>query len=111
VKTNPGQQSSAECANHGYHNLKPAFSAAIPHLQPGQTHRLLALIRTQELSAYVDGARVWQGTLSAEAADLTGPVGVRTDNARLEFTLSSEAQAAGIAHPAPRCRSGSEESE
>jgi hypothetical protein len=111
VKANPGQHSSAECANRGYHNLKPTVSSAIPHLQPGQAHRLLALIRSQELSAYVDGARVWHGSLSVDAADFTGPVGVRTDNARVEFALSTEAQAAGIAHPAPRCRSGPDESE
>lgn len=112
VKTNAGQQSSAECANHGYRTVKPTFAAATPRLAPGQTHRLLAQIRDQELRAFIDGNIVWEGTLGSAARDLRGPVGVRSDNARLEFTLSIEAPAGSMPKSVlPRCRAAAEESE
>jgi hypothetical protein len=109
VKSNPGEHTSAACTNHGYRNLKPQTSAAIPLLQAGDAHRLQAEISGQELRVLVDGQPVWQGPLDATAASLKGPVGIRTDNAHLEFALvvkSSPASGSGA-----RCQSGPEEAD
>ena len=110
VKSNPGQEQSAQCASHGYRNLRPIFTAAVPRLRPGESHRLLAQIHNDELWAYVDGTRVWEGRLGEAAAALEGPAGVRTDNVRLEFVLAIEAAAAATA-PLPHCRKGQQDSE
>jgi hypothetical protein len=42
IKANPGQHTSAECGNRGYHNIKPAHSSPVPLLRPGDTHTLRA---------------------------------------------------------------------
>jgi hypothetical protein len=107
LKTNPGQHTSAQCGNQGYQNLKPQVSSAIPALRPGDAHRLQAEIKGQELRALVDGKLVWQGLLDSTAASLKGPVGVRTDNAHLEFQLIAKGASASGA----RCRSGAEEAD
>jgi hypothetical protein len=111
VKLNAGQHSSAQCANHGYQNIKPDFSAPIPALRPGDAHRLRAEIRERRLRGYIDGALVWDGALGPGVA-LSGPPGVRTDNARLLFSIAvDEAAADASAKPAPdqrmNCESGS----
>jgi hypothetical protein len=107
LKSNPGQSTSAQCANNGYQNLKPQTSAAIPVLAPGDAHKLRGEIQGQELRAYVDGKLVWQGPLDATGVDLKGPVGMRTDNAHLEFTLVSN----GTPGPATPCKTGPGESD
>jgi hypothetical protein len=110
VKRNPDQHSSAECGNRGYQNITPRYSAPIPSLAPGQTHRLRADLHGDELSASVDGRIVWQGGLGAAAAGLRGPPGIRSDNAQLEFEMAVDAAAAKPG-AAPDCRSGPRESE
>jgi hypothetical protein len=107
LKSNPAQHTSAECANHGYQNLKPQMSGAIPQLRPGEAHRLQAEIKGQELRVLVDGQRVWQGLLDETATGLKGPVGVRTDNAHLEFELIANGSSAS----GSRCRSGAAEAD
>ena len=104
VKSNSGQHSSAECGNRGYQNIKPRFRAAIPALMPGQSHRLRADIRGQQLRAFVDGTLVWEGTLGAAAAALQGPIGLRTDNAHLEFELAVETPPGAVPHFVMSCR-------
>ncbi len=99
VKSNPGEHSSAECGNHGYRNLKPDSRGPLPALASGDSHRLSAEIHGQTLEVFADGRRVWQGPLDSSAAAFRGPVGVRSDNARLEFTLASGAPVAGPATP------------
>jgi hypothetical protein len=87
VKSNPGQHSSAECGNRGYKNLKPRTSRAVPLLVPGQTHILRAEINSQQMRVFADDVPVWEGYLGAEVRTLEGPVGIRSDNAKLELTL------------------------
>jgi hypothetical protein len=111
TKSNPGQHTSAECTNHGYRTLKPRRSAPLPPLQPGQTHVLRAQIDGAQLSASVDGRNVWQGDIAGSAAVGEGPVGVRSDNARVGFTLWLEPGPALSADSPPACRPGSEASE
>jgi hypothetical protein len=98
VKSNPGQHSSAECGNRGYVNLKPRRGGAIPLLRPGDSHRLSAVIRGDELSVAVHGQVVWLGSVGRSAA-VEGPVGIRSDNARLELELL-----APPSRQAPACR-------
>jgi hypothetical protein len=86
VKSNVGQHSSAECGNRGYSNLKPQRTAAVPALRPGEAHALRAVLDGEVLRVYADEAAVWQGHVGP-AALLDGPVGMRSDNARLTLAL------------------------
>jgi hypothetical protein len=89
-KTNPDEHTSAQCGNHGYHDLVPELSDSIPALQPGVAHRLRARIDGRALLVWADDKLVWRGGLSPNAVRLVGPVGFRTDNVRLRFQLSVE---------------------
>ena len=85
VKKNPYAHSSAECGNRGYENIKPRKVSAVPRLEPGQSHTLRAEMKNSELRVFVDNQEVWEGDVGSDAAELGGPVGIRSDNARLEF--------------------------
>src|SRR5580692_4454707 len=123
IKSNPGQHSSSECGNRGYRNIKPRRAAPIAELKAGQTHTLAAAMSGQDMKVFVDGAPVWEGSLGAEVTRLEGPVGIRSDNARLLIELragepvgtargTAEGTAAGTAgRTAAACRSGAEEAE
>jgi hypothetical protein len=89
VKRNPGAHTSAECGNHGYENIKPSSASEVPRLSPGESHTLRAEIKTEELKVFVDNHEVWRGEVGSAAAALHGPVGIRSDNARLEFDLKT----------------------
>ncbi len=55
-------------------------------------------VRGDRLQVQVDGATAWEGPLPAEALELRGPPGLRSDNARFEFELAApgaEAPGAG----------------
>lgn len=111
VKSNPGQHTSAECGNRGYHNVKPLRSSPVPVLRSGDKHSLRAEMNGEQLRVWVDGSVVWDGNAGAEAMAFDGPVGIRSDNARLEFEL----QAGDVSHTHPNpviaCRSGPSEEE
>jgi hypothetical protein len=106
VKTNPGEHTSAECSNRGYQNIKPRHSSPVPALNPGETHTLRAQMDGAEMQVFADNALVWEGSLGPEALAFDGPVGIRSDNARLQIDLRSGPP---IKQPAPGCRG--EESE
>jgi len=89
VKRNPGAHSSAECGNRGYQNIRPNRASAVPRLIPGQSHTLRAEMKHDELRVFVDNHEVWEGSVGADAAMLAGPVGVRSDNAQIEFDLKA----------------------
>jgi len=111
VKTNPGEHSSAECGNRGYRNVKPARSAAVPNLRQGDAHVLRAELLGASLRVFIDGRPVWEGDVGAEALRLAGPVGLRSDNARLEIELGTGAPLAGAAGERKTCPAGGAESE
>jgi hypothetical protein len=112
VKSNPGAHTSGQCGNRGYSNIRPSSgAAAIPRLWAGQSHTLRAALHEDELRAYVDDTLVWQGRLGAVGARMSGPAGVRSDNARLEFELAAARASPEGAAPAAVCRTGPEESE
>jgi len=87
VKRNPGQHTSAECGNRGYQNIKPQRFTAVPLLRAGDSHTLRAEMRGENLRVFADDSEVWEGNVGPDAASLEGPVGMRSDNARLELDL------------------------
>jgi hypothetical protein len=111
VKSNPAEQSSSQCLNHGYQTIKPRLTGLLPPLVPGQTHVLRAQISGRDLHVTVDGRTVWQGDLGARAAELVGPVGVRSDNARVAFNLTAGPGPALEAAQMANCRTGPEMTE
>lgn len=112
VKTNPGQNTSAECGNRGYQNIKPARSRPVPTIRPGSKHSLRAEMDGENLRVFVDGNLVWQGAAGADALALNGPVGIRSDNARLDGVqlLGGEPSEAPSDAVLP-CKSGPSEAE
>lgn len=111
VKSNPGQHTSAECGNRGYRNIKPLHSSPVPLLRPGVAHTLRAEMNGGAMRVYVDNNLVWEGSVGSEGASFNGPVGMRSDNARLEIELRA-GQSSG-AHPDYQlaCRPGAGEGE
>ncbi len=111
VKSNPGQNTSAECSNHGYRNIKPQRTASLPVLLPGSTHTLRAEMNGESITVFADGVVVWIGAVGQDAARLQGPVGIRSDNARLEISLKA-GQPRNV-HPdyALACKTGPGENE
>jgi len=89
IKENPGQHLSAECGNRGYRNLKPQRSAPAPKLRPGEAHTLRAEMTPTAMNIYIDETLVWQGPLSADALEWDERVGIRSDNARVQFDLTA----------------------
>lgn len=109
VKSNPGQHASTECGNRGYRNIKPQRHSQVPVLHPGDKHTLRAEMNGEQVRVFVDNAVVWEGSVGAEAASFAGPVGMRSDNARLEIAL--EAGLSSTTQPAHQlpCRTGETE--
>jgi len=103
LKSNAGQHSSAECGNHGYHDIPPTVRSPILQLKPGDSQRLRAEIAADELHVLVDDQLVWHGHLPPEVARLEGPVGLRTDNVRLMFQLGIARAPTGNAPPVSSC--------
>jgi len=106
IKRNRGMTASSQCGNHGYRNVKPRRSAAVPRLAPGDSHALLADMNGSEMRVSVDGDVVWEGDLGPEALSFDGPVGVRSDNGRFEFQFL----VSKIGAPIP-CQAGEKENE
>ncbi len=106
VKRNPSQATSSECGNRGYQNIKPRRAAPVPDVRPGETHSLRAELNGDEMRVFVDNREAWEGSIGPEAQDLSGPVGIRSDNVRLTLDLKAGAYV-GI-HPNFKlaCKSG-----
>ena len=108
VKSNPGQHTSTECGNHGYRNIKPRQSTPVPVLRSGNTHDLHAEMNGDEMKIFTDNTLVWEGSVGGDALSFDGPVGMRSDNARLEVQLRAP-QAPARQGRAPGCRTGEPE--
>ncbi|HXX15002.1 MAG TPA: hypothetical protein VEJ47_08885 [Candidatus Eremiobacteraceae bacterium] len=111
VKTNPGQHSSAECGNRGYRNIKPVHSRPVPVLRPGDAHDLRAEMNRDELKVFADHQLVWEGSVGPDALAFDGPVGIRSDNARLQLELRVPPTPNSQRGRTPGCRTGPGESE
>ncbi len=86
VKRNPGQRTHEQCLDRGYiNNIKPRVSAQPPPVHVDQPHVLSASMRGSNLSVTADNRVASQGDLGPVALEFDGPVGVRSDNARLRF--------------------------
>ena len=111
LKRNPTQHTSAECGNQGYQNIKPQRFSPVPLLRPGDAHTLRAEMNGEELRVFADDREVWEGSVGADAASLEGPVGIRSDNARLELDLKASEYVGTHPNYAITCKSGAEASE
>jgi hypothetical protein len=107
VKSNPGEHSSAQCGNRGYQNIKPRRSSPVPTLEPGATHSLRAQMNGAQMQVFADNSLVWEGSVGPDALRFDGPVGIRSDNARLQIELDAPAeQHSGTS---PGCRAAESE--
>ena len=97
VKSNPSAHTSAECGSRGYRNIKAQRASRLPRLHPGETHTLRAEMKAAEMAVFVDDTEAWEGNVGSEALSFNGPVGIRSDNARLELELRAR-ENAGV-HP------------
>lgn len=111
LKSNPGQHSSAECGNRGYENIKPRRSSPVPALRRGDTHDLRAEMNGAELKVFVDDSLVWAGSVDGDVLGVDGPVGIRSDNARLQIELRAGQPSRAQARHTPGCRTDAGESE
>jgi hypothetical protein len=108
VKANPSEHSSAECGNRGYRNVKPRRFSKFPPAEPGQTRTLRAELDGEQMRVFIDQSLVWEGPMGADVRGMEGPVGIRSDNARLIIALKA-GESLGVAPPQrPMCRSGAE---
>jgi len=87
VKSNPGLHESRACGTSGYRTVEPQRLAQVEAPLIGTTHGLAAALNGDALRVFIDGRPVWEGRLGAEALAADGPVGIRSDNARLELEL------------------------
>ena len=111
VKSNPGQHSSAQCGNRGYRNIKPRRSTPVPTLRSGDAHTLRAEMNGAEMKVLADNSLVWEGSVGPDALGFDGPVGIRSDNARLQIDLRAGQPLKAQPGRAAGCRSGGDESE
>ncbi len=111
VKSNPSQHSSAQCGNRGYRNIKPSRSAPIPALRSGDAHTLRAEMNGAEMKVFTDNSLVWEGSVGPEALAFDGPVGIRSDNARLQIDLRAAPPLKAQPGHEAGCRPSGEESE
>jgi hypothetical protein len=87
VKSNPGLHTSRACGADGYRTVNPQRLVPVQAPQIGTMHRLAATLDGTALRVLIDGRPVWDGELDAEALAADGPVGIRSDNVRLELAL------------------------
>lgn len=101
VKSNPELHSSRACGTSGYRTVTPRRQSPVEAPQIGTAHRLAAALDGAELRVLIDGRPVWEGELGPEALAADGPVGIRSDNARLELSLFAPPDTARDACPKP----------
>jgi len=101
IKHNPGKVTHEDCGTAGYKRIKHTTRKKPPVLAPNAQHKLSAAIDGDALVVHIDDKLVWQGTLPAEARDLGGPAGFRTDNVKAELALETTARAGAPACPKP----------
>ena len=87
VKSNPALHESRACGTSGYHTVEPQRAAPVEAPPVGTMHRLAATLNGDALRVLIDGRPVWEGKLGPEALAADGPIGIRSDNARLALEL------------------------
>jgi hypothetical protein len=86
IKRNPGMKTHEQCGAGGYVNVA-SIDVAARKIVSGDDHTLRAELRESRLTVSADGAVVWSGDLGGRISGFVGPVGMRTDNARFDFTF------------------------
>ncbi len=99
LKRNAGMHLHSQCNANGYENIKPRRSVASPQILPGESHTLRADLHGTELTLMADGRVVWEGSVGDRAAEIDGPVGLRTDNARFDVEYYAGASTAKRSGP------------
>jgi hypothetical protein len=89
LKSNPGKHTHRQCGNQGYRNYKARGGVQPSSMDVGSTHRLLAAISGSTVKVWADGALAWEGELDGDALSLHGPAGVRSDNIKVDLSLSA----------------------
>ena len=88
VKRNPGKRTHAECLDRGYiNNIKPRIADLPQRVEVNQPHVLAASMSGSDLTVTADNKLVWWGDLGPVALSFSGPIGLRSDNARVVFDL------------------------
>jgi hypothetical protein len=87
VKSNPGQNTQAQCGDQGYVTLVPTWSRAVSAISEGVQRTLRATIEGDVIHVLVDGKPAWTGNLPPAALTLGGPVGLRSDNGDFDLVL------------------------
>jgi hypothetical protein len=108
VKSNPGMDQSSQCGNKGYTNIKASRSSPAPEVTRGSKHVLYAEMDGQRMTVTADGRVVWEGSVGAGAMGLDGPVGIRSDNVRVNLELFADGSGAKRARATPACKAYSE---
>ena len=111
VKSNPGEHTSTQCGNRGYRNIKPLHSSPVLALVSGEAHTLRAQMSGAEMQIVADNSLVWEGPIGQDALGFEGPVGIRSDNARLQINLLIGPPMKTQSGPSPGCRAGGDESD
>jgi hypothetical protein len=102
VKRNPDGKDNGDCGTEGYTKIKPTAERLVSIIGNDVEHVLQAEISGDLLTAWVDGHVAWEGKLTADARDLAGPAGMRSDN----MSLDAELLAAGAASGTVTCEQG-----
>jgi hypothetical protein len=89
IKRNPGQHIHAQCGTHGYRNVRPDRTTPAPVLRVGSTHSLRADMQGRTLRILIDGDETWLGDLGPQIQSIDGPIGVRSDNVRVDFEIDA----------------------
>jgi len=84
IKRNAAMHTHEQCGASGYLNIKAQGRINLPPIRPGEIHTLRTELHDNNLTVAADGKVAWQGSLGNEASLLSGPPGLRTDNARFE---------------------------
>src|SRR5580704_13142419 len=108
VKSNPGMHESSECGNKGYTNIKASLHSAVPEVTKGSRHVLYAEMDGQRMTVSADGRVVWEGSVGAGAMAFDGPVGIRSDNVRIELELFAGQASGGRVGTIPACKAYTE---
>lgn len=88
VKSNPGKSTFAACKDQGYiNNIKPQTWHPPKSVSANEKHTLSAELNDDVLTVTADGVVAWKGILPPVVKGFSGPIGVRSDNARVLFDV------------------------
>jgi len=111
VKYNPGMTTHKQCGASGYTKVAPVEHRVVPPLVAGDTHTLHAEIAGDRLTVWIDDQPSWRGTLPAQARELSGPAGLRSDNLAFDLVAFSALQGTPTSQASAQRRCREEDSD